>query len=98
MKTFTALVSLCAAGRVWTICKGKQFRPPTPAEEANEVQSVRWPQLGLLNKCKQAGMLSWWDALARLGMKRGSAEKGLSDSDGCVVFRVPHLVPLCCAG
>lgn len=40
MKTFTALVSLCAAGRVWTICKGKQFRPPTPAEEANEVQSA----------------------------------------------------------
>jgi len=40
MKTFTALVSLCTAARVWTICKGKQFRPPTPAEEANEVQSA----------------------------------------------------------
>lgn len=39
MRTFTALVSLCTAGRVWTICKGPQFRPPTPAEEANEVQS-----------------------------------------------------------
>lgn len=40
MFTLTALLAVATGQRVWTLCKGPQFRPPTALEQANEVEAA----------------------------------------------------------
>jgi len=89
MRTFTALLSLCTAGRVWTICKGPQFRPPTPAEEANEVKSgndmcctpeIQFEQLCCLDYKNIVGYMS------RCGVMELAAAQH-TDSTGAVLMQ-----------